>query len=424
MIISRLQFFKSTGISLKVLSLIFIAKILSGIALLLIYKFYYGTNGSDIFNYFKDGQVIYKVSETSFVDYLKLVSGIGSYSQNLEPYLRENTDYWFKAFNYNLLNDNRLVIRINAVLHFISNNNIFVHSVFFSFFSFVGLTALYKVFNKAFSNKNILIVIVFFIPSVMIWSSALLKESVLMLSLGVLLLSFFNLLNNKKLLINILLLLLSTFFMFILKFYVLFSLIPGLIFLIINKFYSKNSLVVFVVVYIFSILLFFNFQYISNYNLAEIISFKQHDFINMVNESVNVGSRIDIPILEPNFLSFVTAIPTALLNTFLRPSIFDVHSVIVIPSVIENFLFIIMVVFTIIYFNKSLLKKNLTFILFSLSFVVTLSLLIGLTTPVLGAIVRYKVPYLPFLILILMLTFDIQNFKNNKFFKYFIKKIN
>jgi len=412
LIINKLSFFKTTDIPYKFLALIFIVKIISGIGLLLLYKFYYDTNGSDIFNYYKDGKVIYNVLYTNPTDFIKLITGIGNYSNELETYLRENTNYWFKAFNYNLLNDNRLTIRINAILHLISNHNIYVHSIFFSFFSFVGLTALYKVFKQYYSNKLILTIVVFFIPSVIIWSSAMLKESILMFSLGLFLLAFFNLLKNRKTLINIVILVISALLMFMLKFYVLFALIPGLLFLIINKFYSKNPIITFSIIYGLIIMLFFNSPHISNYNLAEIMSFKQHDFINMINSSENVGSKIDLPILQPNFFSFLSATPNALVNTFLRPSIFDIHSIIVLPAVIENIIFLILFIVSIIFFDKNNFKKNINFIIFSLSFTITLSILIGLTTPVLGAIVRYKVPFLPFFIIILILVMNTRKSKN------------
>ena len=417
LIINKLPFFKTSGISFKILSSIFILQIISGIGLLLVYKLFYGTEGADIFNYFKDGEIIFNIAKDKPIEYFKIVTGIGNWSPETEKSLQEVTQYWYKAFNYNLLNDNRLIIRINAALHIISNHNIYVHSIFFSFFSFTGLTALFKVFKQFYTKIIPLIVIVFFIPSVIIWSSAMLKESVLMLTFGIFLLSFFNILSNKKLLLNSIVIIISTFFLFVLKFYVLFALIPGIIFLITHKFYDKKPILIFAGIYIITIALFFNSQHFSNYNLSEIMSFKQHDFINMINESDNVGSRVNLPILEPNFFSYISAIPNALLNAFLRPSIFDIHSIIVLPAVIENILFLLLLIFSIFYFDKKRFKNNLPFILFSFSFVITLSILLGLTTPVLGALVRYKVPYLPFFAFILILVL------NNEKIKTFIPKL-
>jgi hypothetical protein len=54
------------------------------------------------------------------------------------------------------------------------------------------------------------------------------------------------------------------------------------------------------------------------------------------------------------------------------------------------------------------LKKRipLAVILFCASFIAILFVLIGLTTPVLGALVRYRIPGIPFLILIIGLLAD------------------
>ena len=45
---------------------------------------------------------------------------------------------------------------------------------------------------------------------------------------------------------------------------------------------------------------------------------------------------------------------------------------------------------------------------FALAFSLFLLTIIGLTTPILGAIVRYKIPALPFLILVALLFLDVQ----------------
>jgi len=407
-LIKKLPFFKNTQLSFFILGGIFLLKILSGIFLLLLYKYYYKAEDADIFNYFIDGRYIFDIAKNKPLEYFKIVTGIGTLQTETEQSLRAVMQFWYKQFNYNLINDNRLIIRINAVIHLISDHNIYVHSVFFSFFSFVGLTALFKFFNKFVNEKKLLIIAVFLIPSVLIWSSAMLKESIIMLSLGLFLMFFYNILNEHKFwqLIGFFF---FTFLMFLLKFYVLFSLIPGLFFLVIHKFYKKQAVLIFTAIYTLTILFFFNSQHLTNQNLAEIMSFKQHDFINMLNHTENVGSRVDIPILEPNFISFFNAIPSALNNTFIRPSFFDVHSVIVLPAVIENIMFMLIFILSIFFFDKAKFQKNISIILFSLSFVITLSIVIGLTTPVLGAVVRYKVPYLPFLAFVFIL---VANFKN------------
>ena len=97
-----------------------------------------------------------------------------------------------------------------------------------------------------------------------------------------------------------------------------------------------------------------------------------------------------------SFWSITKSIPTAFLNTFTRPWISDIRGILFIPSVLENVLAFLLAFFAIL--NKEKLdatKKN--FVLFCFTFTIVLFLIIGLTTPIIGAIVRYKIPALPFL---------------------------
>ena len=324
----------------------------------------------------------------------------------------DNTEFWYKAFNYGLLNDNRLVIRIHVLLNFISFGNFWVHSIIFSFFSFAGLTAIYRTFTKYVNQKYLLIIAVFFAPSVMFWSSAALKESLIIAMIGMLFYTFFRIIEKKKLTLNLIFFTISILLMLLLKFYVLFSLIPGLIaYFVIKQFNTKQSILVFLGIYTIIIVLFFNSSYFSPYNLPEIISQKQHDFINMLDASGHVGSRIYLPELEPNFFSFLKNTPYALINSFFRPSFTDIHSAIVVPAFIESFFILMLVLLSMKVFNLKKVKKLLPEVLLMSSFIITLFILIGLTTPVLGALVRYKVPALPFLFILFFIIIDFDKFK-------------
>lgn len=406
-LIYKLRFFNQSGISFKILSAIFLIKLISGIALALLYRYYYDSyQTSDVYKYFIDGKVVFGILDKNPADFFKLLVGIDSDAAYMHKYL-DDTEFWYKAFNYGLLNDNRMIIRIHTILNFVSLGNFWVHSIIFSFFSFAGLTAIYKVFEKYFERKYLLIIAVFFAPSVMFWSSAELKESLIMAMLGILFFTLFRILEKKKIILNSVFFFISILLMLTLKFYVLFSLLPGLIaYFIVKQFRIKYSILVFLGVYIVIISLFFNSQYISTYNLPEIICQKQQDFINMLDASGTVGSRIPLTDIEPNFLSFLKATPFAILNSFFRPSYFDIHARIVIPAVVENLIILFLLIISLKLRNTEKIKKLLPEILFLFSFVITLFILIGLTTPVLGALVRYKVPALPFLFIIFFIFID------------------
>ena len=64
------------------------------------------------------------------------------------------------------------------------------------------------------------------------------------------------------------------------------------------------------------------------------------------------------------------------------------------------------------------------FIVFSLIFILTLFTIIGLTTPVIGALVRYKMPALPFFFFVLLSFIKLKSISEKLNNHTFIKWIN
>jgi hypothetical protein len=96
------------------MSFLFLAKVLAGVSLALIYTYYYGDKlTGDIHKYYEDGTIIFNVLFENPVEYLKIVTGIG-YDDNQIYKSLEETTYWYKSFNYELYNDNRTVISLCA----------------------------------------------------------------------------------------------------------------------------------------------------------------------------------------------------------------------------------------------------------------------------------------------------------------------
>jgi len=181
--------------------------------------------------------------------------------------------------------------------------------------------------------------------------------------------------------------------------------IPSLIFFVIYSFSNRwNKYWLFTIVHLFFVLLFFFSEYLSPYNFSAIVTIKQHHFINLAKE-FNSGSYIDIPLLSDSFLSFLINIPNALLNSMFRPFIWESHNLLALVSSIENLILFVFIVLTIIFRKKQKINQWV-FISFSFSFL--LFILIGIATPVLGALVRYKVPALPFLSFLLIYYIDIE----------------
>lgn len=124
------------------------------------------------------------------------------------------------------------------------------------------------------------------------------------------------------------------------------------------------------------------------------------------------GSYINIKPLGGDIRSFITALPQAFINGLFRPHILEVRSLMMLPAAIEN---LVLILFVILCFVKGRIKQEEKPILYMLFFIsLSLTTVIGLTTPVLGAIVRYKAPVLPLLfagLLIILRTYLLRSSK-------------
>lgn len=133
------------------------------------------------------------------------------------------------------------------------------------------------------------------------------------------------------------------------------------------------------------------------------------------------GSTIDIPRLEPNFWSILKASPVAFINAMFRPFPWNIRSPFMALSGLENLLIIGLLILVVLFFQGQVLSNPIFYV--AISFALVILLLTGLVTPVVGAIVRYKVPALPFLACALIALIDtsrIEQFLGQKF--PFLKK--
>lgn len=420
-LIYKINFFSIDNISRKLLSGIFLFKIICGIILVLIYTYYYKDRAnSDIFKFYDDARnVIYKILFTNPVDYFRIVTGINSEAKDLDVYYNQMFT-WYKGFNYNLPNDNRIVIRLSAILMIFSFGYYYVHIIFMTFISFIGLTALYKLFYNIFSSKKYeLIFAVYLAPSVLLWTSGVLKESIIMFALGFLLYTFDKIFIKKMFKTGyIFLFLISIFILLISKFYILLIAIPGLISLVwINKTKNKLIFLKFLIVHLIFLLMAFNSSiFVKSYDFTSILSRKQHDFVNFIDSLPNVGSKINIPELNSTWISVIKNSPIAFANTLLRPAIYDANSLLVLLSSLENLLIAILIILC-VFFRNSFAKINNSYFYLALFFTIFVFTLSGITTPVFGALVRYKTPALPFLFIVFLFLIDTE-----KLYKFLNRK--
>jgi len=407
LIIGRYRFFRLDGLPFTATSWLFVLKILAGIVLGIIYTNYYtDRKTADIFKYFDDSKILFNSLFHSPGDFFRIFTGIGSDDPALQHYYEAMVS-WNNSDN--IYNDNRNLIRLNTLLRFISMGNYYVHTVFMCFISLCGLIGIFKVLNEEVKGKTYEIFFaVFLLPSVVFWNSGMLKDGLMIFAFGILFYNFHLLITRGGSPSRILIILLTALWLSVLKLYILMIVLPGLVlWWFFKKYPSRDRFTfpAFTLAYILYFAVIFNLKYIfHDYDFAHMIYKKQFNFLNLVS-MVQSGSVIDIPVLQGNVWSILKNTPHAVYTILFRPFIWESGSVFILMAAIENVFILLAGFLALISLD---LKQNINrpLLAFSVFFVLILFALTGLVTPVMGAFVRYKVPALPFLLLIFIMIYN------------------
>lgn len=410
-LIRKMKFFALENIHPKYVSLVFILKVIAGSSLGLIYTYYYTDRSTaDTFKFFDDGKILFDTFSTNPKHFFEMMTGINSGSPELTPYY-DSMKSWFNIDV--LFNDNRTLIRLNAIFHFFSLGFYYVHVVFINFISFCGLVALFKLFQSFQMNKSKeLFAGVMLLPSVLFWGSGLLKDGLLLFALGMLLYSFSKMIHSKHSTANVVAFIFCLLLLTITKLYVLVIIIPG----IAAWYWSKNDsikklLLKFALCYIAYFFLVFNIGFVSNkYDVTDMIYYKQKNFYTIA-ATTKAKSVIEIPRISPSVWSIIRHSPEAFTRVLFKPSVSESSSALILMAALENSLLLLIMLMCILSFRKTAIIVHPVFY-FSILFVVLMFVLIGLITPILGAMVRYKVPALPFLMFIFISMYDKEKLKN------------
>jgi hypothetical protein len=409
LIILRWKWFKDVEISGYLFVFLFIIKVSTGIFAGDLYLKRYA--GGDSHAFFRDAQVIVQSLHSNPGDYINMILGTADEGRFIEKYGIINT--WNNEDV--VYNDNRTVIRLNALIGLISGGIYNVHVVFFAFISMLGLMGIFKATRLVTTqNPYLLFAAIFLIPGVLFWFSLASKESILIFALGMLLYHCIRLLTVSRSAGNMLGMFLAGYLFIHIKAYVLVLITPCLLaFTWVHVTGNRLALLKYLIIYTVLGVLLFNLKYLMNgFDPVNIVFMKRMNFEAFADlVPKDMSSYITIPDISSDWLSILKASPLAISVVFMRPYLWESESLLITFAAIENILLILMVAIGFIYFSFVTMMRNINLLLFCIFFVLTVYLLIGITTPVMGAMVRYKVPALPFLALLPILLSGIGNNK-------------
>lgn len=395
------------GVKDHVLVILFFVKVIAGFGLVYLYGHYYDPNHSDIYLYFNDSIFLKQafLHDRTFFWNIIFEHNMASASmmEKCEP-LR----YWSSGHVDFIIHEKKLVILVNFLFSFISWNNIYIHSMLMAFLAFIGQMGLYKFIRKQTHIPSLIILaVVFLIPTVLLWSSTLLKESLIIFSVGMLL--YYVGKWSQKWSLKYLIFSAGFFTLgLLIKPYVIFSLcFPLIIFLLFKIFknlrFRQQSWIV--VSGFFLILLSLWALSHTNHSPLQALSNKQSEFVNLItqvegNNHAVVGSKMEINRLNPTIPSLLLNAPKALVNVMFKPNFLDYQKPLYWLDILQNISVVILSLFALIYYRKPTQQER-PFLWLVVLYLICLFTIVGLVTPVLGAIVRYKMPALPFLFMLI-----------------------
>lgn len=401
------HFFRKSGIRSLYLVAVFVLKLGIGIGLAWIYTDHYTNRGTgDTFRFFDDAQLLYSSLEDSPLTYLKMVTGLAPHDDpDVQTYYNRMTHLNRKYYN-GFINDNATIIRINALVMLFSFGYYKVHIAFWCFFSMIGLTALFRVFAEYFPRKKwAMFMAVYLLPTVLFWSSGVLKEPLLVLGLGLFTAGFIRIIYGDQHASDYWKALFGFLLLLFVKGYVLQCLAPAIAGLLIAKlFHGRHFWWWFGLPHFLIILLIFVGPHLNeSLNVSRLMRQKQEAFYNVAEMSKS-GSVVDLPKIEKPVDILLNA-PVALAQTYLRPWPWNWSRLTYMPAAIENLLLLILILLTLWNFRLPH-RQSVPFLAFAMSFVFSLGVLTGEVVPVLGAVVRYKLPSLIFLFVMLFILTD------------------
>ena len=305
-----------------------------------------------------------------------------------------------------------IVEKIAFLLSYISFSRFIVVSLFFSLLAYSGIWKMFVTFNDIMPgwDKRIAFIVLFF-PSMAVYGSGVLKDTICMASLGWLLYSSHQLLTKKQIKLKyILILLLCITIIGFVKIYIVAAFVPAyilyLIILLVKKIkngFIRRLILPFLLLMVVSV--YFVFEntiddWLGGYSMEKIFdTVKEQQGIYLSAEDADKGSIFDLGNFEPTVGGFINKMPAGITAAIYRPFIWESKKVIMLFSALESF-FLLCFTLYVMYktgmgkFFKEIYKNPFIFlcIIYSLLF----AALVGLSTFNFGTLARYRIPLIPF----------------------------
>lgn len=377
--LTKISFFRKSGIRPGMLLAFFGLRVLAGCLHNWIAYRYYPNHG-DIWLFFQNSFITRHELFTDFRVFWK--------SNSVLAYLPHNLIEW-----------------MHVIFDFLSFDNLYINTLFFCFLTFGGYIALFLVFYRRLGHNILSALCAVLLPSVLFWTSCIHLDGLVYALLGWLIFYLNQLFttgwNNRRAAGCVLLAFAAIF----LRPALAAGLLPALAFWIMaeRRLSRKQWTGLATGLGLFVLFLFMLWPGIFS-GALNALSQRQKEF-----QALTGGSRIELPVLEASGSSLLHVLPKAIFNGFFQPTLNFGGQRVYLIFAVELVLIWIVIILGLVLFRQKPEKKdgNPGFSGFCLLLALIGMLLIGYIIPFVGAIVRYRSIYLPFLLAPFLNKFDL-----------------
>jgi hypothetical protein len=316
----------------------------------------------------------------------------------------------------------RAVINLTSFINVLGFRSPLPTTILMAAFSYLGVWKLFLFFTNFYPHlEKRFAIAVLFLPSLVFWGSGVMKDTYTFAASGWLVYNIFMIfVKKKKLVVNIMLAIINAFIIIKIKPYIFVALLPGtIIWLFFNPISRiKNrvlaltlvpAIIVFsvtMIVVVFSSMGGLLGKYNSIDSVIEKAKVTQEDLTRSDqygSNSYNIGK------IDGTTTGMLKVAPAAIIAGMYRPFLWEAKNPVMLISGLENFFLLIITFFLLIRlkifrFFQFLFSDPI--LIFSFLFVIIFMFSVGLASANFGALVRYKIPALPFLVAMVFIMLD------------------
>jgi hypothetical protein len=379
-----------------------LCRMLGCIFLALILNFYYGYG--DTFSYYTGAHEIW----TAFIKSPKIAGEI--IFNNPKTYSSEALDYALHSGYTGFAASYYVMFKAAGIIGLFCFGSYLPIALIFSLLSFWGTWMIFLVFNERYPHlRKYIAITTLFIPSVIIWTTGILKEPLCMFGLGLCFYTFHNILKNRKIVTSIILFLIGSFILLSIKDYIFYVFISTTCVWSYKTFIGQITSKL--IKLIIKTTIYLAFLAVLIYFIADNNNIIQAAFINYftkasnlqtvmttINADFNSGSGYTLPTNDLSIAGLTISFLLSLNVSLFRPYIWECSNALMLLNFLESFTTMLLIILLLFKIGLIKIYRNLKdpLLLFSLIFSLLMAALVGFVSFNFGTLIRYKTPFEPF----------------------------